>query len=292
MIVFLWYSWRWILANAAILAAITPLAYAQVDPSSTRSQSPARDQSESSLRSLPITLARDELQIWTSPFRTSSYSSHAVKKYVIPFALISAGLIASDIKTAEFLPNTSDQTKWSGRVSQLGASYSLAGFSGATLLLGQMTHNDHVRETGLLSLEALAHAQVVTFGLKQLTNRERPLDFSGRRGFWGGGDAFPSGHAASSFAVATVFAYEYRNHIAVPITAYTVASLISASRLSAQRHWVSDIFVGGSAGFLLGRFVYKRHHNPDLPGSPVQPRNHLMPSIDIARTGVSLAWRW
>jgi membrane-associated phospholipid phosphatase len=149
--------------------------------------------------------------------------------------------------------------------------------------------DEHLRETGLLGLEALGHAQIVVFGLKQVTNRERPLESDGRGGFWEGGDSFPSGHAASSFAVATVFAYEYRDHIAVPITAYTLASLISASRLSARKHWVSDIFVGGSVGFLLGRFVYKRHHDPDLPGSLT---NRLVPEIGLAPGGVGLAWQW
>src|SRR4051794_28095942 len=199
----------------------------------------------------------EEYRIWTSPFRSSSYDAHSVTKYVIPFALISAGLIASDKSTADALPNTNDQTKWSGRVSQIGAAYTLAGFSGGFFVVGKITKNRHAQETGLLALEALAHAQVVVFGLKQITNRIRPAENVENRGFWRGGDSFPSGHATSSFAVASVFAYEYREHIAVPITAYVLASAVSASRLSARRHWLSDIFVGGSTGFLLGRYVYR-----------------------------------
>jgi membrane-associated phospholipid phosphatase len=95
------------------------------------------------------------------------------------------------------------------------------------------------------------------------------MNRQGKAGFWHGGDSFPSGHAATSFAVASVFSYEYREHLAVPIVAYSLASAVSASRLSAQRHWISDITVGASMGFLIGRYIYKRHHNPDLPGSKV-----------------------
>jgi len=91
------------------------------------------------------------------------------------------------------------------------------------------------------------------------------LDNDQKGGFWKGGNSFPSGHATSSFSVATVFAYEYRDHIAVPITAYALASAVSVSRLSARQHWFSDIFVGGATGFLLGRYVYKKHHDPELP---------------------------
>ena len=234
--------------------------------------------------------AHEEYRIWTSPFRGSSYDSHSIKKYVIPFALISAGLIASDRKTAEFLPNTNDQTKWSGRVSQIGAAYTLAGFSSGFVLVGKITKNRHATETGLLALEALAHAQVVVYGIKQITNRARPPENTENRGFWRGGDSFPSGHAMSSFAVASVFAYEYREHIAVPITAYALASAVSASRLSARRHWLSDIFVGGSTGFLLGRYVYRKHHDPSLPGTPVVER--LIPEFGISHNGAALSWHW
>ena len=237
--------------------------------------------------------AHDEWTMWSSPFRKSSYSTHTVKKYVIPFALISTALIATDTHTEELLPNTEDQRVWSGRISQLGAAYTLAGASGAIYAIGEFTGNKHVRETGWLGLEAIAHTQLVVFGIKQITNRRRPIDEESRAGFWSGGDSFPSGHAATSFAVATIFAYEYRDHIAVPVTAYAVATLVSLSRVSARRHWVSDIFVGSSSGFLIGRYVYKHHHNPDLPGSPVGGKvSRLVPEIGFARGGPAVTWAW
>lgn len=234
----------------------------------------------------------DEWRMWSSPFRSSSYDTKTVKKYVIPFAIISTALIAVDRKTIDVLPNTTNQTVWSGRVSQLGSAYTLAGASAATYLFGKATGDKHARETGWISLEALAHTQLVVFGMKQATNRRRPVTDEARGGFWNGGDSFPSGHAASSFAVATVFAYEYRHHIAVPITAYSVAALISASRVSARRHWASDIFVGGSTGFLIGRYIYKRRHDPDLPGSPTRGSlgGRLMPEMGFGATGPTLSW--
>jgi membrane-associated phospholipid phosphatase len=182
-----------------------------------------------------------EWRMSSSAFRGTSYDTPTVKKHVIPFALISTALIAADRKIVEVLPNTTDQTVWSGRVSQLGAAYSLAGVSGAVYLFGRATGDKHARETGWIALEALAHTQLVVFGIKQATNRCRPITDEARGGFWNGGDSFPSGHAASSFAVAAVFAYEYRDHLAVPITAYFIAALVSVSRVSARRQWASDI---------------------------------------------------
>ena len=233
----------------------------------------------------------DEFRIWTSPLRRDSYDAHTVKKYLLPIVAISGTLIATDTKTGDLLPNTSDQATWSGRISQLGASYTLVGGSAATLLVGHLIGDKHASEAGWLGLQAVAHTQIVVFAVKQLTNRERPLIDEGRGAFWHGGDSFPSGHAATSFAVATVFAYEYRNHIAIPIAAYSLATVVAASRVGAQKHWVSDVVVGGSLGFLIGRFVYKTHHDPNLPGSPVTRTNRLMPEFGFGAGGLGLTWQ-
>lgn len=230
--------------------------------------------------------------MWTSPFRGSNYETKAIKKYVVPFALISTALIASDSKTKDVLPNTLEQTVWSGRVSQIGGAYSLAGGSAAMYMIGKIVDNDHAAETGAIALRAIAHTQLLTFGIKQITNRQRPISEKSRSGFWTGGDAFPSGHAATSFAVAAVFAYEYRDKIIVPITAYSLATVVAASRVSARRHWLSDVFVGGSMGFLVGRYMYKMHHDPSLPGSIVGPKrtSRLVPEIGFGPTGPVLSW--
>jgi len=233
---------------------------------------------------------RDEYRIWTSPFRPRNYKSPTMKKYGVPFLLISGGLIASDRKTVGLFAHTPDQLAWSGRVSQVGASYSLVGISGATYLLGKGIGNKHMSKTGLMGLEALAHAEMVTFGLKLMTGRERPSDNDRQGRFWKGRDSFPSGHAATSFALATVFAYEYRDHVFVPIAAYSAAALITASRTSARRHWPSDVFVGASIGFLLGRYVYKNHHDPALPGGPPAKTSRLIPSFAFGAGAATVHW--
>ena len=111
-----------------------------------------------------------------------------------------------------------------------------------------------------------------------------------RAGFWGGGTSFPSGHATSAFAVATVFAYEYRDHLAVPVAAYSLASLVAVSRVGARRHWLSDVFAGGSMGFMLGRHTYRRRHNTSLPGANVSFATKLLPDVGFTRTGPGLTW--
>lgn len=105
-------------------------------------------------------------------------------------------------------------------------------------------------------MEALAHSELIGLAIKEMTQRERPVNVTGslsRDGFWDGGVSFPSGHATGSFAVATVIAHEYGDqHIAVFIIGFTLASVVSASRVSGRQHWVSHVFVGSALGFLEG----------------------------------------
>ena len=172
----------------------------------------------------------------------------------------------------------------------MGASYRLAGFSGAVYLLGKAQGSRHVQEAGLLSIAALAHTEIVVCGLKQATQRERPLDGDQDGSFWEGGNSVPSGHATTSFAVATVFACECQDHPAVPITAYALASAISVSRLGARRHWLSDIFVGGSLGYLIARFTFKQHHDPGLSNSGGSRRSRLIPAVTLGEGAAGLSW--
>ncbi|HKV46616.1 MAG TPA: phosphatase PAP2 family protein [Candidatus Acidoferrales bacterium] len=246
----------------------------------------------------PKTIVRnfltDEYRMWSSPFRTSDYDAHTIKKYGLPFLGVSAALIATDTRVTGLIPNTGSQTYiWSGRVSQAGAPYTLAAAMGTLFLLSKVTHERHLTETGFLSLEALAHSQLIAVGIKEIAQRERPIAAVQRQGFWEGGSSFPSGHATGAFAVATVFAYEYGGqHLAVPIIGFSLASVVGASRVSGRRHWVSDVFVGSALGFLEGRYMYKRYHDPTLPGSTVKRYSRLIPAFDVGPDGGSLDWEF
>ena len=79
-------------------------------------------------------------------------------------------------------------------------------------------------------------------------------------------DAFPSGHTAAAFSIATVFATQYNSTAAVPIISYSMATLVGVSRLTEHQHWASDVFVGGLIGYACGKQVVahfnKIHQNP------------------------------
>jgi membrane-associated phospholipid phosphatase len=133
--------------------------------------------------------------------------------------------------------------------------------------IARLTHNEQMRTTALLSFEALADAGIVQEILKATTQRERPTQNSGRelindgRGkFWAGGQSFPSGHAMSAWALASVLASRYRDKPAVKYGAYGLAALVSVARLPARQHFPSDVLVGSVFGFLIGHYVARSHH--------------------------------
>ena len=103
--------------------------------------------------------------------------------------------------------------------------------------------------------------------------------------------SFPSGHTTAAFAAATVYAMEYKNHGLIPILSYSAATLIGLSRLTENKHWSSDIFVGAVLGYLSGRQVVNNYHRfskikqPGKPGPKDISFNlqyssgHIMPGL-------------
>jgi len=142
-----------------------------------------------------------------------------------------------------------------------GKSLYLAAGMGGTYLAGLAASDRKLRETALLGLESWFIAALFTDGLKRLTGRERPENTSDNMD-WNffqvskANTSFPSGHATNAFAVATVFASAYEDEWAVQGGAYGLASLVAWSRVHDNRHWISDVFLGGAIGYGVGKLIH------------------------------------
>jgi membrane-associated phospholipid phosphatase len=64
-----------------------------------------------------------------------------------------------------------------------------------------------------------------------------------------------SGHTATAFAIATVFAEQYKQTPWVAIVSYTAATAVGASRVVLHKHWSSDVLVGALLGFACGKQI-------------------------------------
>src|SRR5947209_414273 len=180
---------------------------------------------------LPRYILQDQRDFWMSPLhlRRSDFS------LLVPFLGISSGLIASDTQIEKNLPKSATLIKRSNTFSNLGIGVS-AGAAGGFYLLGQLTQNQHRRETGLLSAEAVSDSFIVTEAVKGFSARQRPLEGDHKGGFWRGGSSFPSEHASAAWSVASIFANEYPGTL-TKVLAYGAATAISASRVTSRDHF-------------------------------------------------------
>lgn len=201
----------------------------------------------------------DQKQFWTAPTRFKTKDL----KWILPAAGVTAAFIASDSWFAKQVNPAHQQT--SLHISDYGA-YSLIGLGGASFLFGHLTGNDHLQESGLLSGEAAINATAVAYLFKEITQRQRPLEGNHHGNFFAGGSSFPSEHSAIAWSIASVWAHEYPGWLS-QFLAYSLATTVTATRVTAQQHFPTDVIVGSALGWYFGRQVYRAHHDPELAGS-------------------------
>src|SRR5215467_1818821 len=205
-------------------------------------------------RKLFLNILLDQKDIFTSPFRMNRGNA----KWWLLSGAVTAGLIAGDHHIANSFENSNGQVKWGGRISQIGAAYTLVPLVAGYYGFGVIADHAKAREIGVLGTESLIDSLIVAGVLKEVFRRNRPDDHDPGE-FWGGGRSFPSGHAIQAWSIASLVSHEYHHQPVVGIVAYGLAAVVSASRVAAQKHFASDVFVGGAMGWFIGRYVYETH---------------------------------
>jgi hypothetical protein len=107
-------------------------------------------------------------------------------------------------------------------------------------------------------LRAQISATSWTYSTKYIVGRTRPN---------GEPRSFPSGHASSTFATAMVLQDHYGWKVGVP--AFAAAAYTAASRVTAGKHWASDVVVGAAFGVASARAVTVRLRTTTLSVAPV-----------------------
>lgn len=203
-------------------------------------------------------LAGDQYSFWTAP------AHFQVKdlQWIAPLAGVTAGFMAGDSWISKQIPL--GEVNRSKTFSNY-ATYSLIGAGAGSFLLGHLTGDDRMSEAGLLSGEAAINSGALAYLLKGVIQRQRPYQANGNGAFFQGGSSFPSEHAAIAWSIASVMAHEYPGPL-TKILAYGLATGISATRVTGQQHFASDVIVGSALGWYFGRQVYRAHHDTDLGG--------------------------
>jgi len=115
-------------------------------------------------------------------------------------------------------------------------------------ILKVKSKNDAFTQTKYLAIAGIAN-NLITFGLKHLTDEERPN---------GESYSFPSGHTSNAFVMATVLHHEFIE--SSPVLAYSgfvFATTTGVLRVLNNKHWVSDVLVGAGIGILVTDLVYR-----------------------------------
>lgn len=222
-------------------------------------------------------LASDFKQQATKPFHMTSKDWRNFGAY----ALVTGGLFFADEPLQRFALDMRNKnpgmTKFSRFVTNTGGPYEAItlGLMGS---YGWVFKNEKVKTTTLLASQAYITSLVIHQVIKVVAGRQRPyfynpntveaepafrgpfhnvfIDAGGRKI----GSSFPSGHTTGAFSAATVFAMEYKDRPWVKFLAYGSATLIGLSRITENKHWITDVLSGAALGYLSGRQVVNNYH--------------------------------
>ena len=229
-------------------------------------------QREATWRSLPGDFLHDQKDIWLFPVQLAK-GRHWVPTLIIVGG--TAGLIYADPHVMPyFRTHAQNWDDFNDVFDPLITTSEVIALPAALMTAGYIRHDDREVSTALLAAEAYGDSVVVNLAIKAVTRRERPADvppgapFTGT--FFNGGksplkgSSFPSGHATAVWSVATVVAerYRHRGKPWVPVLAYSMATVISFSRITESAHFPSDVWLGASLGYTIAKYQTLRPRFP------------------------------
>ncbi len=188
-----------------------------------------------SIKKIPLNLGKNFLQLFRNDNLTPLING-------IAGIAISTSL-EDDIHGYFSQRNTSGTTETI--ITSLGDAYFVGPAVVTVLILGHNSKNSRFQSFSYALTQGCLLNTGMTASLKIATSRMRP-DSSNDR-------SFPSGHASNSFMTATLIHQFYGNKAG--IISYSIAGIISASRLKKDVHWLSDVVAGASLGTIIGLTV-------------------------------------
>ena len=222
----------------------------------------------------PALAQTDYVPSAVAPVSTSSSSPLISRPAAAIAGLLFAGTLLGDREFREEAQEHRDAT--SNTVASVGNTFGdwrvLIPAVSAGYLAGEIAGSGAIKGTVLRAGAAVALATGVSSALKYTVGRSRP-DVAGTniefRPF-SGSASFPSGHTAAAFALATAVA-DQTNDGWSDYLLYGAATVTALSRINNNRHWTSDVLIGGLVGHLSARWV-----------------SHKMGPVQVAPTGVSV----
>jgi membrane-associated phospholipid phosphatase len=162
----------------------------------------------------------------------------------------------------------------SGAASKVGGLTYMVPATLGLFAAGRFTGDGRFRAFSYDATQAVVVNAVYTDLFKRLASRTRP-DGSNNL-------SFPSGHTSNAFALATVANAHYGWKAGAP--AYLAAGAIGLSRVTNDKHHLSDVLAGAALGYITGRTTVRVNGTPE----PRKPVFNLHPVSDAQGAGVGL----
>jgi membrane-associated phospholipid phosphatase len=231
----------------------------------------------------PETLPEPEHTGWGSLFHSTMSDFAAFPKRKSTWVILGIGAGAAaiaypfDDEINESLQDADALDKFFTPGKWLGYAWVQGGAAVGLYVVGRYfmepvvgTHTNKVAHLGFDLLRANLVTQALTYGIKVSVRRDRPT---------GECCSFPSGHASMTFATAAVLERHFGYRASWPM--FAIAGYVSASRLTDNRHFLSDVLFGSALGMAAGWTVVGRHGREDFTLFPVPTRG-----------GVALSGTW
>jgi hypothetical protein len=208
----------------------------------------------------PLNIVGDTYRLFTSPI----YIRGGDLKWILPMAAATGVSASQDthvnrdiVSHNPSFNNTADNVSYDLLYSYIAGSVTMYG-------AGLFSHNDHLRETGLLSGESQIDAEIFDTVIKLASFRSRPTAPNYAGDFYqtsaGADSSFISGHAILTWSAAAVIAAEYPSPWK-QAGVYTGAAATALTRVLAEKHFPTDVLLGSAAGWMIGHYVVRAHHH-------------------------------
>ena len=182
--------------------------------------------------------------------------------YLLAFSGATAALLATDTRISNTVDSEHEDRREGNYASNLmiGAAIST---STIKYFVGCHEHNRQRRDDAVREWESMGFALGAVGGLKYIFKRQRPGPGS-NGDFFDSGTSFPSGHAAVGTAWAATLGEEYASNLP-EYFALGGAATVSAFRITAKKHFPSDVLVGGIIGYLTGSYICRHGKCEETP---------------------------
>ena len=222
---------------------------------------------------------------WGSLFKDSVGDFGAFPRRRSTWVILGGGAVAAliahpaDDYVTSHMVNSDTAEKVFVAGKWLGSTYVHVGAAAGLYLVGRYvirpgpdgSRTNKVSHLGFDLLRAQILSQAVVHGIKYSVQRDRPT---------GECCAFPSGHAASAFAAASVIERHFGYRGAWPTL--VAASYVATSRLVDNRHFLSDVVFGAAVGVATGWTVVGSHGRSTMSLVPIPIRGGVFLAVTRA----------